>query len=76
VADSRSTRFIVFDEHAEIIAEHQNEFDQILPHAGWHEQDPLALVEAMRKCMNRAMEKLEEAGWAKDSVKGIGEDGV
>jgi glycerol kinase len=62
----------VFDEHAKIITEHQTEFDQILPHAGWHEHDPEALVEAMRECMNRAMYKLEFMGWHRESVKGIG----
>jgi glycerol kinase len=68
----RSTRFIVFDEHAKIITEHQTEFDQILPHAGWHEQDPVALVDAMRECINRATRKMESQGWSQDSVKGIG----
>lgn len=71
-ADPSSTRFIVFDEQAKIITEHQTEFDQILPHAGWHEQSPEALVDAMRECMNRAMYKLEFMGWHKDSIKGIG----
>jgi glycerol kinase len=68
----RSTRFIIFDEYAKIVAEHQTEFNQILPHAGWHEQDPEELVYAMRECMRKAVEKLEWMGWAKESVKGIG----
>ncbi|BEJ14965.1 hypothetical protein CspHIS471_0407320 [Cutaneotrichosporon sp. HIS471] len=67
-----STRFIVFDEHAKIITEHQTEFEQILPHAGWHEHNPEALVDAMRECMSRAMYKLEFMGWHRDSVRGIG----
>lgn len=65
-------RFIIFDEHARIITEHQSEFEQILPHAGWHEQDPEALCHAMRECMSHAMTKLEFKGWSKDSVKGLG----
>jgi glycerol kinase len=48
------------------------EKSQILPHAGWHEQDPEALVQCMVECINIAMEKLEWMGWAKTSVKGIG----
>lgn len=71
-ADASSTRFIVFDEHAKIITEHQTEFDQILPHAGWHEHNPEALVDAMNECMSRAMYKLEFMGWHKESVRGIG----
>lgn len=67
-----STRFIIFDKRAKIIAEHQTEFEQILPHAGWHEHDPEALVEAMNECIIRAVEKLEWMGWSRNSVKGIG----
>jgi hypothetical protein len=67
-----STRFIIFNKNAKIITEHQAEFEQILPHAGWHEQDPETLVECMVECINVAMEKLEWMGWAKSSVKGIG----
>jgi ribulose kinase len=68
----RSTRFIVFDKRAKIITEHQTEFQQILPHAGWHEQDPFDLVGAMRECMTKAVENLEWMGYSKDSIKGIG----
>lgn len=70
--DDRSTRFIIFDKYAKIVTEHQTEFNQILPHAGWHEQDPLELVSSMKECLVKAMEKLEWMGWTKDSVKGIG----
>lgn len=70
---SRSTRFIVFDQYAKIICEHQAEFEQILPHAGWHEQNPEDLVDCMRECINKAVEKLEWMGWKKESIKGIGE---
>ena len=72
-ADTSSTRFIVFDQNAKIVCEHQAEFEQILPHAGWHEQDPEILIEVMRECIVTAIEKLEWMGWSKDSIKGIGE---
>lgn len=72
VADLSSTRFIIFDKNAKIITEHQTEFPQILPHAGWHEQDPMDLVDSMKECINQAVEKLEWMGWHRDSVKGIG----
>ena len=68
----RSTRFIIFDQYANIITDHQTEFRQILPHAGWHEQDPEDLVGSVRECIDKAMEKLDVLGWSKDSVKGIG----
>jgi hypothetical protein len=62
----------VFDKRAKIITEHQTEFQQILPHAGWHEQDPFDLVGAMRECMTKVCENLEWMGYSKDSIKGIG----
>lgn len=62
----------MFDENAKIITEHQTEFEQVLPYAGWHEQRPEDLVEAMRECINRACYKLEWAGWSADSIRGIG----
>lgn len=68
----RSTRFIIFDQYAKIVTEHQAEFRQIMPHAGWHEQDPEDLVESMRECIAKAVEKLEFMGWSKDSIKGFG----
>ncbi|KAK8858561.1 glycerol kinase [Kwoniella newhampshirensis] len=67
-----STRFIIFDKRAKIIAEHQAEFEQILPHAGWHEHDPEALVSAMTDVIQKAVEKLEWMGWSRTSIKGIG----
>ncbi|KAL1412896.1 Glycerol kinase [Vanrija albida] len=67
-----STRFIIFDEQAKIITEHQTEYPQILPHAGWHEQDPVDLIDSVREVINNAVEKLEWMGWHRDSVKGIG----
>ena len=39
-----SSRAIVFDKHGSIIAKAQNEFDQIYPHAGWVEHDPLKIL--------------------------------
>ncbi|ORX40088.1 hypothetical protein BD324DRAFT_616215 [Kockovaella imperatae] len=67
-----STRFIIFDEYAKIVAVHQTEFEQITPHAGWHEQRPEDLVTATKTCIRRAVEKLEEKGWDKSSIKGMG----
>lgn len=67
-----SMRFIVFDEQAKIVAEHQEEFEQIMPYAGWHEHNPEQLADTMRTCISQAIFKMEFAGWQGDSVKGIG----
>lgn len=72
MADSSSTRFIVFDNHANIVCEHQTEFEQILPHAGWHEQEPEHVIDSVKECIRQAVEKLEFMGWKASSIKAIG----
>ncbi|KAF3914295.1 hypothetical protein ABW20_dc0108918 [Dactylellina cionopaga] len=47
-----STRFFIFDESGEPVAKHQEEVNQIYPHAGWIEQDPYELVQSVRKCID------------------------
>ncbi|TFK85720.1 glycerol kinase [Polyporus arcularius HHB13444] len=67
-----STRFLVFDKHADIVAQHQIEYPQYYPEPGWHEQDPDELVQSCEVCINEASKALEAAGWAKESIKAIG----
>ncbi|KAG8809786.1 Glycerol kinase [Serendipita sp. 399] len=67
-----STRFIIFDEYAAIIAQHQLEFPQYYPHPGWHEHDPEEIIESVRACISGAVKDLESVGWDRESVKTIG----
>lgn len=67
-----STRFIIFDEHAAIVAQHQVEFTQYYPHPGWHEHEPEEIIGTVRTCISEAVKNLEKEGWARDSVKTIG----
>lgn len=67
-----SVRFIVFDQYANIVSQHQSEFPQYYPNPGWHEHDPEEIQETSEECVTQACAKLEEAGWAKESVKVIG----
>ncbi|KAG8759440.1 Glycerol kinase [Serendipita sp. 396] len=67
-----STRFIIFDEYASIIAQHQLEFPQYYPHPGWHEHNPEEIIESVRACISGAVQNLESVGWDKESVKAIG----
>ena len=46
-----STRFIVFDRGGHIVARHQLEHAQILPHPGWVEHNPVEIVECTRATM-------------------------
>ncbi|KAH9026525.1 glycerol kinase [Lactarius pseudohatsudake] len=67
-----STRFIIFDNHANIVAQSQEEFPQYYPEPGWHEHDVNELQETCDRVIEQAVAKLEEAGYTRNSVKVIG----
>ncbi|KAG8989482.1 Glycerol kinase, partial [Tulasnella sp. 427] len=67
-----STRFIIFDGVANIVAEYQAEFPQYYPHPGWHEHQPQELFDVVIECLDGAAKALEKAGWSKSSVRSIG----
>ncbi|KIM44578.1 hypothetical protein M413DRAFT_25048 [Hebeloma cylindrosporum] len=67
-----SVRFIIFNQYADILAQHQVEFPQYYPNPGWHEHDADEIQEHADKCIEEATGALEAAGWAKESVKAIG----
>ncbi|KAH7885872.1 hypothetical protein F5I97DRAFT_1809204 [Phlebopus sp. FC_14] len=67
-----SVRFIIFDQYANIIAQHQSEFPQYYPSPGWHEHDAEEIQHISDLCIVEACNRLEESGWAKESIKVIG----
>jgi glycerol kinase len=67
-----STRFIIFDDRANIIAQSQQEYTQYYPNPGWHEHDVTELQAACDKVIERAVANLEEVGYTRNSVKVIG----
>ncbi|KAI0734034.1 glycerol kinase [Fomitopsis betulina] len=67
-----STRFLIFDKYADIVAEHQIEYPQYYPEPGWHEQEADEIMDSCDVCITEASKKLEAAGWSKNSVKVIG----
>ncbi|EFN59182.1 hypothetical protein CHLNCDRAFT_18995 [Chlorella variabilis] len=58
---TQSTRFFLYDKQCRPLASSQVEFPQIYPHAGWVEQDPLAIwrsvQEAVQQTMTAALEQ-------------------
>ncbi|KIY43099.1 glycerol kinase [Fistulina hepatica ATCC 64428] len=53
-----STRFIVFDADAQVVASHQLEFPQYFPHPGWHDHDPLEILYTSIECIRATVRKL------------------
>ncbi|TQB68232.1 Glycerol kinase [Monascus purpureus] len=67
-----STRFIIFDCTGVPIASYQTEFRQIHENSGWHEQDPLELVNSAYTCIEEAMNSFLALGHSKSDVEAIG----
>lgn len=58
-----SARFIIFKANSsEVVAIHQKELEQQFPQEGWVEQDPYAILEVVKTCIQKALEKLLEKG--------------
>ncbi|PRQ50559.1 glycerol kinase [Rosa rugosa] len=68
-----STRFIIYDHLARPVGSHQVEFTQVYPEAGWVEHDPMEILESVRVCMAKALDKATADGHNVDSgLKAIG----
>ncbi|MCL1042713.1 glycerol kinase GlpK [Shewanella marisflavi] len=64
-----SSRTIIFDHDANIVAVSQREFSQIYPKAGWVEHDPMEIWSSQSSTL---IEALARAGIHSDEVAGIG----
>ncbi|KAL7162234.1 hypothetical protein ACSBR2_042669 [Camellia fascicularis] len=68
-----STRFIIYDKLSRPIGSHQVEFTQFYPEAGWVEHDPMEILESVRVCIAKAIDKATADGFNVDSgLKAIG----
>nr|XP_010911625.1 glycerol kinase [Elaeis guineensis] len=68
-----STRFVIYDREANPIASHQVEFTQFYPEAGWVEQDPMEILESVKMCTAKALDKATADGYNVDrGLKAIG----
>ncbi|XP_022723721.1 glycerol kinase [Durio zibethinus] len=68
-----STRFIIYDKSAQPVGSHQVEFTQFYPEAGWVEHDPMEILESVRLCISKAVDKATADGYNVDrGLKAIG----
>ena len=68
---TQSTRFVLFDEHARVIAKHQKEVKSIYPQPGWCEQDPWEIFESVEACMAICLAEAKKE-YGDVAVRGIG----
>ncbi|MCH7854444.1 MAG: glycerol kinase GlpK [Proteobacteria bacterium] len=64
-----SSRSVVFDQNAQVVASAQQEFPQIYPQPGWVEHDPEAIWKSVRTVTREA---LTASGVAQKQVAGLG----
>ncbi|MBM7070972.1 glycerol kinase GlpK [Shewanella sp. 202IG2-18] len=64
-----SSRAIVFDQQAKIVAQAQREFKQIYPKAGWVEHDPMEIWSSQSSALTEALTRV---GISEDCIAGIG----
>ncbi|MGB1158365.1 MAG: glycerol kinase GlpK [Porticoccaceae bacterium] len=64
-----SSRALLFDSQYHIIAQAQQEFEQLFPQAGWVEQDPQQIWQTS---FNTAIQTLDQAGVDRAKIAGIG----
>ncbi|KAF8400589.1 hypothetical protein HHK36_013888 [Tetracentron sinense] len=68
-----STRFIIYDQFAKPVGSHQLEFTQLCPELGLVEHDPMEILETVKVCMAKALEKATADGHNVDKgLKAIG----
>ncbi|PIN14357.1 Ribulose kinase [Handroanthus impetiginosus] len=68
-----STRFFIYDRSGKPVGSHQVEFTQFYPQSGWVEHDPMEILESVRVCIAKAVDKATAAGQNVDSgLKAIG----
>ncbi|KAL8283991.1 hypothetical protein RQP46_005104 [Phenoliferia psychrophenolica] len=67
-----SSRFLILNSAAEVIASASIEFDQHFPHPGWMEEKPEDLVETSVQCVDRAVAQFEKLGYKREQIKTIG----
>ena len=67
-----STRFIIFNEKAEIQASHQVEFQQIQQKSGWLEHSAEEIVDSVNTCIYFALREFEKKGHKASEIAGVG----
>uniref|UniRef100_A0A5B7AF89 glycerol kinase n=1 Tax=Davidia involucrata TaxID=16924 RepID=A0A5B7AF89_DAVIN len=68
-----SSRFIIYDKDARAVGSHQVEFTQFYPEAGWVEHNPMEILESVKVCISKAIDKATAEGHDIDGgLKAVG----
>ncbi|KAI8876098.1 glycerol kinase [Backusella circina FSU 941] len=67
-----SSRFLIFDDHGQLITYHQVELPQTQPRQGWLEHDPLDILDTVLECIDKTIKRFELMGYDTKDIKAIG----
>lgn len=68
-----SARFMLFKaDTSEVVASHQEPLTLKCPQEGWVEQDPMEILEVVKKCIQCTIKKLEELGGNVNDIVAVG----
>ncbi|CAM0140799.1 Glycerol kinase [Umbelopsis sp. WA50703] len=67
-----SSRFLIFDEHGNLITYHQVQHTMLYPEPGWVEMEPEAILAAVVECIDKAIKRFEMMGRLVSDIKAIG----
>nr|CDJ80528.1 Carbohydrate kinase domain containing protein [Haemonchus contortus] len=68
-----SSRFLIFEgDTGDLVTSHQIEVRQLFPNPGWVEMDPSEIIDTVKECITKGVEKLENLGISADEIKSIG----
>ncbi|POR34415.1 Glycerol kinase [Tolypocladium paradoxum] len=67
-----STRFLIFNAAGEPVASHQMSFDNKHPQSGWHEHDPVELLQTVETCIEKATEQFRSKGYDTANIRAVG----
>ncbi|CAK7242231.1 MAG: Glycerol kinase [Sporothrix thermara] len=67
-----SSRFIIFDGDGVPVASHQLEFENLYPQSGWHEHDPMLLLQSVTDCIDGAVRKFTALGHSTQLIRAVG----
>ncbi|KAJ1917118.1 Glycerol kinase [Mycoemilia scoparia] len=67
-----SSRFLIFDDQAQVVCSHQVEYSNNFPKAGWVEKDPAEIVDSVEQAIAGAVDKFVRKGHRIEQIKSVG----
>ncbi|KAI9889786.1 MAG: Glycerol kinase [Vezdaea aestivalis] len=67
-----STRFMIFNSKGLLLVSQQEEFEQLHPHPGWHEQRTQDIITSAERCIDKGMTEFRGYGYSTSELAAVG----